>query len=65
MNKTPAHVMGIPACYTDAFGNEIGDSIDLQPCNYELDSTEKEEYIFTDEFYFTYYGEDGFTAYDN
>ena len=51
--------------YTDAFGNEIGDSIDLQPCNYELDSTEKEEYIFTDEFYFTYYGEDGFTAYDN
>lgn len=23
VNKTPAHVMGIPACYTDAFGNDF------------------------------------------
>lgn len=31
--------------HIDEDGNEIGDSIDLHPCDYELDSTEKWEYI--------------------
>ena len=50
--------------YTDAFGNEIGDSIDLSPCDYELDAVDKEEYLNTDDFQFDYYGEENFDIYD-
>ena len=50
--------------YTDEFGNEIGDSIDLSPCDYELDAVDKEEYINTDDYYFDYYGEENFDIYD-
>ena len=50
--------------YTDAFGNEIGDSIDLTPCDYELDAVDKEEYLLTDDFQFDYYGEENFDIYD-
>lgn len=50
--------------YEDAFGNEIGDSIDLSPCDYELDAVDKEEYINTDDYYFDYYGEENFDIYD-
>ena len=50
--------------YEDEFGNEIGDSIDLSPCDYELDAVNKEEYINTDDFYFDYYGEENFDIYD-
>ena len=50
--------------YEDQFGNEIGDSIDLSPCNYELDAVDKEEYILTDDFQFDYYGEENFDIYD-
>ena len=50
--------------YEDEFGNEIGDSIDLSLCDYELDAVNKEEYINTDDFYFDYYGEENFDIYD-
>ena len=50
--------------HTDQFGNEIGDSIDLSPCDYRLDAVDREEYINTDDFYFEYYGEENFDIYD-
>ena len=50
--------------HIDAFGNEIGDSIDLEPCDYKLDSVDREEYINTEDFYFEYYGEENFDIYD-
>ena len=51
--------------YIDNFGNEVGDSIDLTPCDYHLDAVDKEEFIFTDDYYFEYYGEENFDIYDN
>lgn len=51
--------------YIDNFGNEIGDSIDLEPCDYELDAVDKYEYILTDDYYMEYYGEENFDIYDN
>ena len=50
--------------YLDDFGNEIGDSIDLEPCDYRLDSVDRIEYINTEDFYFEYYGEDNYDIYD-
>ena len=50
--------------YKDPFGNEIGDSIDLEPCDYHLDAVDKEEYILTDDYYFDYFDEGGFDLYD-
>ena len=50
--------------YEDQFGNEIGDSIDLSPCDYELDADDKETYIETDDYYFDYFGEENFDIYD-
>ena len=50
--------------HTDVFGNEVGDSIDLSPCDYELDAVDKEEYIYTDDYYFEYHGEENFDIYD-
>ena len=44
--------------YKDEFGNEIGDSIDLQPCDYLLDAVEKFEYIMTEDYFMEYYGEE-------
>ena len=44
--------------FIDNFGNEVGDSIDLQPCDYHLDAVDKEEWLFTDEFLFNYFGEE-------
>ena len=44
--------------YTDEWGNEIGDSIDLQPCDYLLDAVNKLEYIESDDFYMEYPGDD-------
>lgn len=44
--------------YKDEFGNEIGDSIDLQPCDYELDAVDKVEWTMTDDYYFEYFGEE-------
>ena len=50
--------------YQDEWGNEIGDSIDLQPCDYLLDAVDKYEYILTDDYYMEYYGEENFNIYD-
>lgn len=50
--------------YIDRFGNEIGDSIDLQPCDYELDAVEKYEYIMTDDYFFEYFDEGDANIYD-
>lgn len=50
--------------YTDPFGNEIGDSIDLQPCDYHLDAVDRFDYLESDDFYFEYYGEDNYDIYD-
>ena len=48
----------------DQFGNEIGDSIDLQPCNYHLGAVDKEDYILSDDFFYEYFGEENFDIYD-
>ena len=50
--------------YTDPFGTEVGDSIDLQPCDYELDAVDKVEWLFTDDYYFEFFGDEG-DLYDN
>lgn len=51
--------------YIDEFGNEIGDSIDLEPCDYLLDSVDKYEFILTDDYCMEYFGEENFDIYDN
>ena len=48
----------------DEFGNEVGDSIDLQPCNYHLGAVDKEDYILSDDFFYEYFGEENFDIYD-
>ncbi len=58
------YIFSTDGIYIDNFGNEIGDSIDLQPCDYRLDSTDRLEYINTEDFYFEYYGEENFDIYD-
>lgn len=50
--------------YQDDQGNEIGDSIDLQPCNYELDATDKFDFIDTDDYFYEYFDEEDFNIYD-
>lgn len=50
--------------YSDEFGNEIGDSIDLEPCDYELDAVDKYEYLLTDDFCMEYPGLEDFDIYD-
>ena len=50
--------------YEDAFGNEIGDSIDLSPCDYDLDAVDKEEYINTDDYFLDYFQEEDSDIYD-
>ena len=50
--------------YKDDQGNEIGDSIDLQPCNYELDATDKFDFIDTDDYFYEYFDEEDFNIYD-
>ena len=48
----------------DQFGNEVGDSIDLQPCDYHLGAVDKYDYILSDDFFFEYFGEENFDIYD-
>ena len=50
--------------YTDEHGNEIGDSVDLQPCDYELDAVDKYDYIDTDDFCMEYYDPEDFNLYE-
>ena len=50
--------------YIDEWGNEIGDSIDLQPCDYLLDAVDREEFLETEDYYMEYYGDENFNIYD-
>ena len=45
--------------HIDEDGNEIGDSIDLQPCDYVLDCTEKWEFIEEDDVIIQVYDDGG------
>ena len=62
---THFYIFSDKGIYKDEFGNEIGDSIDLQPCDYELDAVEKFEYTMSDDYYFEYYGEENYDIYDH
>lgn len=44
--------------FIDNEGNEVGDSIDLKPCDYLLDPTDKWSYVEEDEYYIRTYTED-------
>lgn len=48
----------------DEFGNEVGDSIDLQPCNYHLGAVDKYDYILSDDYFYEYFGEENADIYD-
>ena len=48
----------------DDFGNEVGDSIDLQPCNYHLGAVDKYDYILSDDYFYEYFGEENADIYD-
>lgn len=48
----------------DNFGNEVGDSIDLQPCDYHLGAVDKYDYILSDDFFYEYFGEENYDIYD-
>lgn len=48
----------------DNFGNEVGDSIDLEPCDYHLGAVDKFEYLLTDDYFMEYFGEENFNIYD-
>lgn len=49
----------------DKWGNEIGDSIDLEPCDYLLGMVDKYEYLLTDDYIMEYFGEENYDIYDN
>ena len=48
----------------DEFGNEVGDSIDLQPCNYHLGAVDQYDYILSDNYFYEYFGEENADIYD-
>ena len=48
----------------DEFGNEVGDSIDLQACNYHLGAVDKYDYILSDDYFYEYFGEENADIYD-
>lgn len=48
----------------DEWGNEIGDSIDLEPCDYLLGMVDKFDYLLTEDYFLNYFGEEDFDIYD-
>lgn len=62
---THSYIISDKGIYIDEFGNEIGDSIDLSPCDYDLDAVDKEEYLTTDDYILDYFDEGGFDLYDH
>ena len=58
------YVLSNVGIYTDEWGNEVGDSIDLKPCDYALDAVDKYEYLLTDDYCTEYYSEEDFDIYD-
>ena len=63
--KAHFYIFSKDGIYIDEFGNEVGDSIDLEPCDYQLDAVDKYEYIETDDYCMEYYGEDNYDIYDH
>ena len=61
---THFYIFSEKGIYIDEYGNEVGDSIDLKPCDYELDAVNKFEYIETEDIYMPYYSEEDFNIYD-
>lgn len=59
-----SYIFSDKGIYKDEFGNEVGDSIDLSPCDYLLDAVDKYEYITTDDYYFEYFDKEDFDIYD-
>ena len=53
-----AHYYIFSDIHIDEYGNEVGDSIDLKPCDYHLDMVDKWEYIETDEVYMPVFDEE-------
>ena len=62
--KAHFYIFSKDGIYMDEFGNEIGDSIDLEPCDYQLDAVDKYEYIETEDYCMEYFGEENFDIYD-
>lgn len=58
------YIFAADGIYIDDFGNEIGDSIDLEPCDYRLDAVDRYEYIETKDYYMDYPSEEDFDIYD-
>ena len=56
--KTHFYIIAENGIYKDEFGNEIGDSIDLKPCDYELDAVNKYEFVETEDIYLPFYSEE-------
>lgn len=48
----------------DQWGNEIGDSIDLEPCDYLLGMVDKFDYLLTEDYFLEYFGEENSDIYD-
>ena len=61
---THFYIFSKQGIYKDEWGNEIGDSIDLQPCDYHLDAVDKMEYLETDDYCMEYFGEENYNIYD-
>ncbi len=61
---THNYIISEKGIYIDEFGNEIADSIDLTPCDYELDAVNKELYLETDDYILDIFDEGGFDTYD-
>ena len=53
-----AHYYIFKPIHIDEWGNEVGDSIDLKPCDYHLDMVDKWEYIETEDIYMPVFDED-------
>ena len=58
------YILANTGIYTDEWGNEIGDSIDLKPCDYALDAVDKFEYLLTDDYMMPILSEEDFDLYD-
>lgn len=62
--KTHYYIFSDKGIYIDEYGNEVGDSIDLKPCDYELDAVDKYEFTETEDYLLPYLCEEDFDIYD-
>ena len=63
--KTHYYIFSEEGIYIDEYGNEVGDSIDLKPCDYELDAVDKYEFTETEDYLLPYLCEEDFDIYDS